>query len=398
MPSIISRIKQAITRRVDRPTYQQDRVAAVNQWDERDILFARSDFFEYFDPDGPEATAYYETHPEHLEYDRKVNQLEGLGKTGGIDLPMFATQFEAINQIGTEAMVDGEPAAEKADIPLDRAAHKIKALARILKADLVGIGPLRQEWVYSHVGRSLGDREGYLKWGASIDLSHHKHAIALGFRMNYDLIQHAPDFPVLLATAEGYASGAWVSIQLARYIRMLGYSARAHHLRNYQVLCVPVAVDCGLGELSRAGFLLTKEFGLGLRLAIVTTDMPLQHDQPVDIGVQSFCETCKICAEGCPIGAIPLGDKIEYNGINKWKLDEEKCYRYWYAAGTDCGICMASCPWTKPPTIFHKTIAELASIKGPHQSWLTRAEKLFYGRFKGKPRPDFIDPFKPNHT
>jgi ferredoxin len=380
---------------VTQPTYEQDRIGPITQWDERDILFARTDLFDYFDPDGLQATAYYQAHPEHLEYDTKLSKLEGLGKTGGIDLPMFGTQFEAIANLGPESIVDGEPADRQAAIPPDRAAHKIKALARILRADLVGIGPLRQEWVYSHVGRSLGDRDGYLKWGTPIDLSHHKNAIALGFRMNYHLIQHAPDFPVLLATAEGYATGAWVSIQLARYIRMLGYSARAHHLRNYQVLCVPVAVDCGLGELSRAGFLLTKEFGLGLRLAVVTTDMPLQHDQPVDIGVQSFCETCKICAEECPIGAIPVGDKTAYNGVKKWKLDEEKCYRYWYAAGTDCSICMASCPWTKSSNWFHKTIAKLAAVKGPHQSWLTWADKLVYGRFKGKSRPDFIDPFRP---
>jgi epoxyqueuosine reductase QueG len=155
-----------------------------------------------------------------------------------------------------------------------------------------------------------------------------------------------------------------------------------------------MAVDCGLGELSRAGYLLTKEFGLGLRLAIVTTDMPLTHDKPVDIAAQSFCETCKICAEECPIGAIPMGGKVEYNGVKKWKLDEEKCYRYWHAVGTDCGLCMMSCPWTKPSTLFHRTMSELASVKGPHQTLMTQAQKLFYGKFKGVPRPAFIDPYE----
>ena len=157
---------------------------------------------------------------------------------------------------------------------------------------------------------------------------------------------------------------------------------------------MPVAVDCGLGELSRAGYLLTKEFGLGLRLAIVTTDMPLTHDKPVDIAAQSFCETCKICAEECPIGAIPMGGKVEYNGVKKWKLDEEKCYRYWHAVGTDCGLCMMSCPWTKPSTLFHRTMSELSSVKGPHQTIMTQAHKLFYGKFKGAPRPGFIDPYE----
>ena len=377
--------------RVENPTYAQDVVGAIERWDERDIVFARHDLFRFFGEDSPQFEAYYRAHPEHREFDSKISKMPGLGRYGGIDEPMFAAQFAALDQISPDEFVDGEPAPVKTSIPPERASRKIHALARVLGADLVGIGPLRQEWVYSHVARSCGDQPGFQPWGTPIDLSHHTHAIALGFAMNYDLIQHAPDFPVLLATAEGYATGAWVSIQLAQYIRMLGYSARAHHFHNYQVLCVPVAVDCGLGELSRAGYLLNKNYGLGLRLAIVTTDMPLQHDRPVDIGVQSFCETCKICAESCPIGAIPAGDKVEYNGVKKWKLDEEKCYRYWHAAGTDCGVCMVACPWTKRLDWLHKTVSNVARIKGPHQALLPRLDTLIYGKHETRPRPDYID-------
>ncbi len=381
-----------MSKRIDQPTYAQDIVGEIKRWDERDIVFARSDLFDYFGVDSPEFQAYYGAHPEYLDIDTKIRKGHDLGWTGGIDTPMFGVQFAAINPIGPESLVDGPLATQQVVLPPERAAEKVKALARFLGADQVGIGPLRQEWVYSRVGRSSGNKEGFLPLGTPIDLSHHGHAVALGFCMDYELIQCAPDFPVLLATARGYATGAWVAIQLAHYIRMLGYSARAHHLRNYQVLCVPVAVDCGLGELSRAGFLLTKEFGLGLRLSVVTTDMPLAHDRPLDIAAQSFCDACKVCAESCPIGAIPVGDKVEYNGVKKWKLDEQKCYRYWGAVGTDCGICMASCLWTKPANWFHRTAATLASIRGPHQTLMMLTDKLVYGKFRGKPRPGFIDP------
>ena len=395
---LLPRLKKAVQQvlpgpqKVDQPTYVQDIIGSIKPWDERDILFARADLFHHFDTDSPEHRAYYQAHPEHQAYDTKVNHMPGLGRTGGIDAPMFDAQFEAITKIAAESFVDGTPAPHKVEIPPARAAEKVKALARLLGADLVGLGPLRQEWVYSHTGRSFGNSKGFQRWGNPIGLHHHAHAIAMGFRMSYDLIQSTPDFPTLLATAKGYATGAWVSIQLAQYIRALGYSARAHHLYNYQVLAVPVAVDCGLGELSRAGFLITKELGLGLRLGVVTTDMPLAHDKPVDIGIQSFCESCKVCAENCPIGAIPTGDKVEFNGLKKWKLDEEKCYRYWHAVGTDCGLCMTTCPWTKPSTRFHKAMALLATTRGPHQAWMVRADKLFYGQFKSAPRPDFIDP------
>lgn len=378
---------------VEQPTYTRDVVGTIAPWDERDIVFARNDLFRYFGVESPQYRDYYEAHPEHLAYDAKTASMPGLGRGGGVDEPMFDAQFAALDMISPDAFVDGDPAPERVTIPPERAARKVKELAAVLGADVAGIGPLRQEWVYTHVARSLGDREGFTPWGTPIDLSHHTNAIALGFAMNYDLIQHAPDFPVLLATAEGYATGAWVAIQLAQYIRMLGFSARAHHFHNYQVLCVPVAVDCGLGELSRAGYLLNKTYGLGLRLAVVTTDMPLEHDQPVDIGVQSFCATCKICAEMCPVDAIPAGEKIEVNGTRRWKLDEEKCYRYWFAMGTDCGICMASCPWTKRPDLLHAVVSEVAAIKGPHQAALPPLDRRIYGRFEGKPgRPDYMDP------
>jgi ferredoxin len=377
---------------VNEPAYERDRIGEIARWDERDIVFARQDLFDYFGPETAQHAAYYRTHPELLPSDDLVSRLPGLGRTGGVDEAMFEAQFDAVREIGAERFVDGEPAPERVDLPPERAAEKVEALARFLGADLVGIGPLRQEWVYSHVGRSFGDREGYAPWGAPVDLSGHAHAVALGFRMDYDLIQTAPDFPVLLATAKGYGIGAWVSVQLARYLRLMGYSARAHHLYNYRVLAVPVAVDCGLGELARAGFLMTKEFGLGARLAVVTTDMPLVHDGPVEIGVQSFCQTCQICAENCPIGAIPDGEKVAHNGIKKWKLDEERCYRYWHAVGTDCGLCMTTCPWTKPRTPFHRLMAELATRPGPHQRLMAWAERRVYGAFESAPRPDFIDP------
>jgi ferredoxin len=389
-------ILQALSaaREVDVPTYERDRVGEAKRWDERDILFAREALFHRFGPDSPEFKAYYTAHPEHLEEDTAANNMPEVGRTGGVDVPMFATPFAVIEKIGVESCVDGEPAPDRVEIPLKRASVKVKALARFLGAGLAKIGPLRQEWVYSHVGRSRSGMEGYPQWGVPIDLSHHTNAIAMGFQMDYLTTRTAPDFPTLLATAKGYGTGAWVSIQLAEYIRMLGYSARAHHLANYRVLVVPVAVDCGLGELSRAGYLMTREFGLGLRLAVVTTDMPLAHDKPVDLGIQSFCKYCKICAEECPSKSIPMGDKIEYNGIKKWKLNEETCFRYWHTVGTDCSICLASCPWTRPKNWFHETLSWLAMIKGPQQWLMTQADKFFYGRYKSGPGPDFIDPYK----
>jgi hypothetical protein len=80
-----------------------------------------------------------------------------------------------------------------------------------------------------------------------------------------------------------------------------------------------------------------------------------------------------------------------HNGLMKWKLDEKKCYAYWHVNGTDCGICMAACPWTKPDTHFHRFCAEIASIKGPHQRLMAVAERIVYGRYKPSTLPDFLE-------
>ncbi len=42
-------------------------------------------------------------------------------------------------------------------------------------------------------------------------------------------------------------------VTLAEYIRALGYPARAHVMPDYQVLCVSIAIDPGMGELGRYG-------------------------------------------------------------------------------------------------------------------------------------------------
>jgi reductive dehalogenase len=387
----------AIAKRTSKPTYESDVVGPIERWDERDVLFARHDLHRYFDPAGPEAARYYAKHPEHREYDERLAQMPALGRNGGEYAALYEGLFEACRGIALEEYVDGTPASRKTPLSPQEAARLVKEYARKLGADLVGTGPLRPEWIYSHVGRSFGEAEGSVPRGEPVDLSHHAHAIAMGFRMDPDLVRTAPEFPTIIATGAAYALGAWVAVRLAAYIRTLGYSARAHHVYNYRVLAVPVAVDCGLGELSRAGFLITREFGLGLRLGVVTTELPMSHDRPVDIGAQSFCEQCEICADCCPSGAIPRGGKREHNGVRKWKIDEERCYAYWHTVGTDCSLCMSRCPWTKPPTWIHSAAVRLATVPGPHQSVMAAVEKLMYGvcRSPGTQRSVGLDSLRP---
>lgn len=379
-------------RKITLPTYSDDIVGEIKRFDERDTTFAVHDLYRYYGEQSPYFNEYFASHPDLQKFYKLQNTKLKLGETGKEDAPLFAAQFWALHMISPERFVDGDPAPQKVKMDPARASEKIKRIGKFLGADLIGIAALKQEWTYSQVGSTNGDQPGFKTRGTAIELSNHTSAIAIGIHMDYDLLQYSPHFPELLATARGYTSTAWVSIQLAAMLRQWGYAARAHHFGNYQVLPVPIAVDCGLGELSRAGYLLTKEYGLGLRLAVVTTDMPVAYDAPVNIGVQSFCEQCELCARYCPSKAIPRGPKQEFNGVMKWKLDEKKCYSYWAVNQTDCGMCMSVCPWTKPPTLFHKTIAEFASIRGPHQRWMAWADDFVYHNAKPKiAAADFLD-------
>lgn len=92
--------------------------------------------------------------------------------------------------------------------------------------------------------------------------------------------------------------------------------------------------------------------GPRFKAAVVTTDMPLAIDSPVDFGLQDFCSKCMKCARECPSQAISHGDKEMYNGYERWPIDVEKCTRMRVGNqhGSGCGTCIKVCPWNKPNT------------------------------------------------
>ncbi|HCR39250.1 MAG TPA: hypothetical protein DIV80_07345, partial [Synergistaceae bacterium] len=47
----------------------------------------------------------------------------------------------------------------------------------------------------------------------------------------------------------------------------------------------------------------------------------------------------------CPGRAIPGGGPDERAPVS-WVLDAEKCYQAWRRMGTDCGVCISTCPFT----------------------------------------------------
>jgi len=389
----------------EKPTYEV--LGPVERFDERDTVFAR----ERLVPGSPEAHAYYSAHPGLVKIDQRLRKFIQSKEQASPDeaqtmsSALYQAVFGSVNHLALPDAVDGPTAPTRVDMTPAGAAQMVKTLAHYLGADLIRIGPLNQAWVYSHRGcppffeeypanppHYTGLEESYVdrRYGDPIHIPH-RYAISLGFAQDLALIRTGPSSASDLEIGRVYARSALVAVQLARFIRALGYPARAHHMRNYGLLCVPVAVDAGMGELGRCGFLITKELGPNLRLSCVTTDLTMELDSPVDLGMQDFCRKCLKCSESCPARAIPRGEPVMVRGVRKWKIDEVKCLLYWSHTGSACSICQAVCPWTKSRTPFHNLMREIAVRMPAARSWLVKADAWVYGTpFRRRPVPAWL--------
>ncbi len=141
-----------------------------------------------------------------------------------------------------------------------------------------------------------------------------------------------------------------------------------------------MAVRAGLGELGRHNILIADRFGSRVRIGAVTTTLELESSAPVDLGADHFCTVCRKCADNCPSHALSLGEKEDVRGVAKWPTNVERCYRYWRTVGTDCGICMAVCPFSHRNTAFHSLVRRVVR----HAPWTHRMaawlDDLVYGR------------------
>ena len=362
-------------------------VSKGNRFDERMMVFARNRSLR---PGSEQYDQFYTEHPELKQYDSKRRERGGpLGKIGLIDRPyedpnvaaLLASISIPVNLCSPEIVKPhSHPLlnGKKIHLTPEEAATRVKGYATNIGADLVGIAKINPLWIYSHRGEIF--HENWEEWGREIPADH-KYAVVVAEEMSLDMIGPAPHTPSLVESMKNYAKGAYISAQLAAFIANLGYEATANHLRHYTAVLPPLAVDAGLGEVGRLGYLITKEFGPRIRLSAVTTNLPLISDKPVDIGVEDFCKFCKKCANCCPSQSIPHDDELKkFNGTLKWKLNDETCFGYWAKAGTDCCICMKVCPWSHARTFPHRLIVWLIARNKYARRIFSVMDNIFYGR------------------
>lgn len=250
----------------------------------------------------------------------------------------FQAAIELTTQVADEQLEIADP---------EVFSQEIKEIAKMFGADLVGICEHDERWLYSARvdTRDFSEHENTLPDAIT-------HVIVLGHSMDRQLVDTYPSALAGVSTGLEYSHEAAIVIQLASYIRNLGYEAVPS--MNDTGLVIPLAVKAGLGEYGRNQMVITPEYGPRLRFSKIFTSLPLIPDQPGDKGIKSYCDVCTKCADQCPPKALPFGppddapkNRSTIRGVKKWSADCEKCFSYWAKLKSDCAICMRICPFNR---------------------------------------------------
>ncbi len=318
------------------------------QIDERDTMFSRN---ELTPGDGNYET-YYKKNNNRLSEDNSFRENPGLLNSGASNYNPLAFSAAGASFYTIAALknkVDGEVSNENIQSTPKDLTTFIKHWALKLGALDVGITQLKDYHKYSTRGRGAN-------YGNDVNLNH-KYAIALTVEMDFDQVRSGPLAPIVMESAQQYLHSGSIAVQIAEFIRRNGHTARAHIDGNYEVVCPLVARDAGLGEIGRMGLLMTPRQGPRVRIAVVTTDMPLETDMAtIDRSVTEFCTHCKKCAVNCPSDSISYNDRETIDGTLRWKINQESCFAFWTKTGTDCGRCMSVCPYAHPDNLLHNIV------------------------------------------
>jgi ferredoxin len=250
----------------------------------------------------------------------------------------------------------------------------IKSLGHFMGADVMGICKVPPYAFYKCDG-----------YGRPVECKH-EYAIAIVVDQGYRTMNasNGRDWVSSTQSMRAYSLSAFISVIIANYVRQLGYAAQANHFRYYEVVVPPLLMLAGIGEIARNGIVLNPFLGLRFKAAVVTTDMPLAPDKPVDFGLQDFCKKCKKCAVECPAQAISYDDrKIVYNGYERYSFSAERCTRFRVTNpnGSMCGRCMKVCPWNKPKGWMHDMVRWMIQNTPFMNSAVTKMDDVFgYGK------------------
>jgi reductive dehalogenase len=353
-------------------------VLPTSRIDERLTMFSRNEL----KPGTENFDTFYKNNPDKKVKDDIFRSKAGLLKPGSSQYNPFQfasadASFETIDAL--KRKVDGTVNKTKTLSNPEEITTFIKAWSKKLGALDCGMTTLKEYHLYSFGGRS--ERRG------KPVIKKHKYAIAFTVEMDKKMVDSAPSGSIVMESGQQYLESGKIALQVAAFIRNLGFEAMAHIDGNYEVVCPLVARDAGLGEIGRMGILMTPKLGPRVRISVVTTNLPVIIDEPLhDYSVIDFCEKCKKCADACPSQAISFESRKNIDGALRWQINQEACFTLWCQMGTDCGRCISVCPYSHPDNLLHNMVRFGLKQSSTFRTAALKMDDYFYGR-KPVPKP-----------
>jgi hypothetical protein len=196
----------------------------VKRIDERDTMFSRNEL----EPGTERFNDYYKRNPDKKAIDDNWRTKPGLTDRNATKYHPFQfasadASFDTIKALRNE--VNGRVSDVKIKTEAKETSEYIKRWSKKLGAVDCRITELQDYHLYSVGGRA----ERYGKEFAK----NHKYAIAFTVEMDRDMLATAPAGPVVMESGQQYMEAGKIAIQVAMFIRNLGYEARAHIDGNY---------------------------------------------------------------------------------------------------------------------------------------------------------------------
>ncbi len=296
------------------------------------------------EPGSERYTRYYERHPEKKAIDDELRSAQpGKFSNKVPEAPMVDTTFAFITRLRDFVRgFEGEyraPEHLKQKLSSSELTEYLKKSLASYAAVLSGVTHTDEECAYSVRGR--GERYGR----ENNELL--PYTLVYALEMSVEEMRTAPGIREAAEVAGTYLRVAVPGLVIASYLRGLGYNAVCHMDGESELVLPPIAARAGIGQIGRHGLIVNKKYGSRIRLGAVTTDAQLELDEPVDFKLPKVCEVCRKCSALCPVGAIPKGSIIEDYANMVRSIDHETCFSAWKQFGTDCGVCVSACPYSK---------------------------------------------------
>jgi epoxyqueuosine reductase QueG len=224
----------------------------------------------------------------------------------------------------------GEVASHRREFasPQEASVH-LKQKALEFGADIAGICAIEPADVYQ---------------GRTVD---HSHAVAVGQRMRWREFQVVPSRESAVECLRVYFTLGETVIQLAAYLRSIGYACTVEHpIGDSDLLHIPIGLKAGFGELGRHGSIIHPTLGPLFRMGSVAVTLDVAVDHPIDAGIAKFCDACRACRKYCPANAIPdhrsSAAGKDHLGYDRYVVDTGRCFPY-FARHQYCSICLPVC-------------------------------------------------------